>query len=133
PPNLYLQRRSFRCKLGRDVCSPDRNAECRTQRSAPDLPTRLPAREHWVAVTRERSLRGREADQPPLQSLFFLLREGVSSDELPFLHFNQPAERCLEGRGAVVEVVAVERHPHLESQRIARAESGRSDFSRCGE
>src|SRR6185436_4671565 len=35
PPNLYLQRRSFRCKLGRDVCSPDRNAECRTQRSAP--------------------------------------------------------------------------------------------------
>src|SRR6185436_17366138 len=44
--NFDLQRRSFGCKPGRDVCSPDRNSERRTQRSASDLPTRVTAREH---------------------------------------------------------------------------------------
>ena len=44
---------------------------------------------------------------------------------LPMLH--DPAEVGLEGRDRVVDVVAVERHLRLESQRVARAEPARRD------
>src|ERR1700680_2164945 len=131
--NLDLERRSFRRRLGRHIGCSDRDPERWTHRPAPHLPARLPLREHLVPVSGKRSLRGREPDELSLQSVRFLLRQRIASHEIALFHLHQPAERCFEGSGGVVEVVAVERHAHLEPQRVARAESGRNDFARGGE
>jgi len=66
-----------------------------------------------------------------LETAFLLLHKRVASHEITLLHFDQPTEVIASsGVGRVVEIVAVERHPHLEPQRIARAESDGDHFAR---
>ena len=53
-----------------------------------------------------------------------LLRaQRVAADEVGAVQLHDPAEARLERRGLVVEVVAVERQPRLEAQRVARAQA----------
>src|SRR4051812_1200652 len=76
---------------------------------------------------------GHEADEPTRQARLLLPNERVAADEIALRQLHEPAEVRLERRRRVVDVVAVERHPHLEPQRVAGAESGWRDPSRADE
>ena len=87
--------------------------------------------EHRVAVARE--VRARRIVKP---TSFFVTPFSFCFDERvacrrtrPSCSFTSQREVRLERRDGVVDVVAVERHPHLEAQRVARAESGGRDVA----
>ena len=57
-----------------------------------------------------------------------LLRfKGRTADEVALFHLHEPAESGLERSDRLVDVIAVERHPHLETQRVAAAERDGGD------
>src|SRR5438552_11877560 len=114
--DLYLEWRAFRCRLGRNVRGANRNTQCRAHRPTSHFAARFSIHVHRITVTRERSLRRRESNQLSFDALLFLLRQRITPDEITFFHFNEPSERCFERCCGVVEIVAVERHPHLETQ-----------------
>src|SRR5690242_12944251 len=68
---------------------------------------------------------GHEADELARDATLLLPHEGVAADEVALGELHEPGEVRLERRRCVVDVVAVERHPHLQTQRVARAETGR--------
>ena len=71
-------------------------------------------------MTRDRTaVVHREADQPPGKPLLLLLHERLATHEVSLVDLREPGEVRLERRDGVVDVVAVERHSHLETQRIA--------------
>ena len=55
----------------------------------------------------------------------FCARSASRADEVAAVELHHPAEARLERRGLLVEVVAVERQPRLEAQRVARAQADR--------
>jgi hypothetical protein len=85
----------------------------------------------------------------PRGSVFQMLSDTFSADEGPILlplftlkrrhrqptpgcaliikHTDDPGETCLDRARVLVEVVAVQTHPSLEAQAVARAEAGQLD------
>src|SRR5690606_4012444 len=68
-----------------------------------------------------------EADQPSPGRLVGEPTERRSTDEVSGEILHVSLETGLERRGRVVELVAVERHAGLESERVACAQSGRAE------
>src|SRR5207237_80005 len=64
-----------------------------------------------------------------LHTFGLLLLERRLADEVALRKLHEPREICLERSDGFVDVVTVERHAHLEPQRVARAESGRSHLA----
>ena len=61
-------------------------------------------------------------------ALFLLLLQGGAVDEVLALdEFRDPAQAGFDGRGRLVDVVAVEAESHLQTQRVACAEADRLD------
>src|SRR5437764_10807839 len=73
---------------------------------------------------------GNEADELSRYAPLLLPDERVAADELALRELHQPAEVRLQWRRRVVDVVSVQRHPHLETQRVARAEPRRRHAAR---
>src|SRR5215475_12263407 len=113
----------------RDVGQADRAADADAGAAAGDradhggLAGAERAVDHRVAVARDRAGRvgdleaGELAGQPAL----LLLTQRRRADEVA-VELDRPAQARLERRVIVVEVVAVERQPRLEAERVARAQ-----------
>src|SRR2546421_8002707 len=66
-----------------------------------------------------------ESSQFAARSFRFLTLQDIASEEVALLDLDDPAKVGLEGRGGLVDVVAVERHLRFEAKRVARAKSAR--------
>src|SRR5437868_1531060 len=128
--DLDLERVSLLRSLGRQIARADRNAERGAHGAAAHHATRLVAVEHGITVAGDVAIAQREADEFFLDAGRLLLVERRAADELSLLELHEPVEIRLERRDRVVDVVAVERHSHLETQRVAGAESGRRYVAR---
>ena len=85
-------------------------------------PTDAPSERHVVAGARDRVVDHLEPDELPRRPRLLDGFERVAPDEVSLLELDDPPRAGLERVRASVELVAVERHPGLEPQRIARAE-----------
>src|SRR5215211_1080568 len=80
---------------------------------------------HRVIVARDAPPLHLEADQLLAEPLFFLFAECILADELLLLvQVDGEADARLQGRRLRVELLAVEAHPGLEAQGVARPEPG---------
>src|ERR1043166_1264376 len=117
-----------------DIARPDRIAQRGTHGAAPHFTAGNARAFDAIPMARDAaSVVGHEADELARDSLLLLPDECIASDEVALGELDEPAEVGLEGRGGVVDVVAVERHPHLEAERVAGAESRRRHASRADE
>ena len=57
----------------------------------------------------------------------FCRHEGVAPDEIAFLQIDRKTQTGLKRIGFFIKLVAVERHPRLKPQRVARAQPGRPE------
>ena len=65
-----------------------------------------------------------EAHQAARHALGLLpLQQGATREVLPLDEFGNPPQPGLDGRGSVVQVIAVEAEAHLEAKRVARAQA----------
>src|SRR6185312_5571943 len=124
---LDFELRAFLRRREWQIRGTDRDTEGRTQCAAPHLAARRAVVRDWVSVARKCAVLNREPDELARNSRRFLPFERFLPHEVALLELDQPAESCFIRRGAVVDVVAIERHSHLETQRVARAKSGWCD------
>ena len=74
-------------------------------------------------MARNAALQHSETHELALESLEFLHPQGLVSDErCALVELYHPAQACFERCGGVVDIIAVERVPHLETERVAGAE-----------
>src|SRR5436305_1173091 len=76
-----------------------------------------------VAVAADPAVDHLEADQLPPRPLRLLALQDVAAVEVALIQLDDPGQIRFQRRGGVVDVVAVERHPGFEAQRVARAEA----------
>ncbi len=96
-----------------------RVGECVPGRHEPRAGRRL----RRVAVAGDAAVRHLEPDEPARHARGLLRRERLAAEEVALVHLHDPAEVRLERGDGVVDVVAVERHLRLETQRVPRAEA----------
>src|SRR5258705_3586798 len=121
--DLDLEGRPFLRASEREIRRADGDSECGAHRATPHLAARRAVVVHRVAVPREAALAHRETDEAARETALLLRDERIAADEVALVQLHEPGESRLEGRRGVVDVVAVERHPHLEAQGVARAEA----------
>src|SRR5689334_3993549 len=134
-PDVDLDFRAGAGAIGRQVRRTDRRVYGWRQRAAPHDVHLVAVEEHWKAVARDRlRLRHLEAHEPALDALELLLLQCFQPREWrPLLKLHDETQAGLIRRRGVVDVVAVERQPGLEPQRVARAESDGFRASRADE
>ena len=111
----------------RDVGGAQADTDARAHDAGHHGAARLAVHEHRVAVARDRFLGEGEADEFARDAGGLLGFQCGEADEIPLLHLHEPAESGFQWRVGVVDVVAVECHPHLEAQRVAAAEGDGGD------
>src|SRR5678816_482337 len=123
---LDLECSSRRGALSWQVRSPDGNPKRWTHGAAAHFAACGAVDIHVVSRSRKRSLSCRKACELFLDACFLLFDERVPSDKVTLLELHQPLQVCLERSDGIVDVVSVERHSHLEAQRVARPQSRRN-------
>ena len=124
----------FECVAGRSVigghvAGANGDPAARRARATAHVATCRAIDEHRIAVTREGAIGDREAHELLRDSGRLLCFECRLPDKVTLLHLHEPLEIGFQRRDGVVDVVAVEGHPHLEAERVAAAESGGGDVA----
>src|SRR6185312_5332017 len=120
-----LDRRPW-CRLGgRKVARADSHPDRWADRAAAHRAGGYASNRHRVPGARESAFGGGEPHELPGDAARSLRQERVAADKFAFTRLDHPSEIGLEGCHRIVDVVAVERHSHLETQGITGAEPGR--------
>src|ERR1700722_15538727 len=108
-----------------EVARPDGHAERRAHGATAYLAHQRVIGIDAIGRARYGALVEAEPDQAPERTGGALGEQGLAADERRFLEVDDPVERRIERRGCRVELMAVERHGHLEAERVPRGEPGR--------
>ena len=84
-----------------------------------------------IALPRDRPSLYGQADEFAGRSLLALARQRLAPDEVSLLPLHGPAQRRLERRRGLIDVVAVEHEPRLETERIPCSQPHRHKPVRC--
>src|SRR6185312_2066339 len=114
---LDFELRAFLRRCEWQIRGADRNTERRTHCAAPHFTARRAVAPDGISVPRECAVRHRETDELAWNSRRLLPFERFLPHKVTLLELDQPAESCFVRRGPVVNVVTVECHSHLETQR----------------
>ena len=59
--------------------------------------------------------------------LLLLLQLGAVDEVLAFHEFGNPTQSSLDGRGRIVQIIAIQAEAHLQAERVTRPQSNRFD------
>jgi hypothetical protein len=89
---------------------------------------RVVAGQHGIPVARDPPPRDLQPDEPLLRTVLRDPRQRLAPHEVArLLQLHDAPEAGVEGVGVAIELVAVERHPGLEAERVARPQPGGHD------
>src|SRR5437870_13216527 len=116
---------------GIDVSHSNSVIQARRKRAASHFADALAIMENGVVRPRRRPfLLHSERHELLSRSALFCLQQGVVPDEVCFREVDEEAKSCLDRISFWRKIRTIERIAHLQTQRVARAESARFDSKR---